>query len=71
LQTGSLNSAGQFTLRTDDGRELTFQFAPGYSSAPGHPMSPGHLRVHMTSGDPIGVTYRDEGGILLATLITD
>jgi hypothetical protein len=34
-------------------------------------MSPGHLRVHMTSGDPIVVTYRDEGGILLATIITD
>ena len=70
LEAGSLDDAGGFTLRADDGRELAFRFAPGFRSAPDHPMSPGHLRAHLIAGDPLSVTYRDEDGAHLATRIT-
>ena len=71
LHPGSLSGAGQFTLRAEGGRELTFRFAPDFRAAPDHPMSPGHLCVHLLIGDPVSVTYRVEDGVHLAVTITD
>ena len=71
LHPGSLTDAGRFTVRTAEGDEMTFQFAPGYAGAPDHPMSPGHLQVHLLTREPVTVTYRDEHGVHLATVITD
>ena len=71
IEPGSLRGAGQFTLHTDDGRDLTFQLAPGFRSDPAHPMSPGHLQLHLMSRDPITVTYYEQAGALLATALGD
>jgi hypothetical protein len=34
-------------------------------------MSPGHMRQHMALADPVTVTFREEGGRLIAVSATD
>ena len=76
VQSRSLQQLDSFTVRADDGRELTFTpaatFNSGVTSGESHSMTPGHMRQHMALADPITVTYRDDGaGHLLALAATD
>ncbi len=71
VQSASLQQVGQFTLRTDDGRELTFKPAPDFNAGVAHPMTPGHLRQHMALAEPVTVTYREESGRFIALSATD
>lgn len=67
----SFSQLDRFTLRADDGRELTFVTAPDFNAGTAHAMTPGHMRQHMALGDPVVVTYRDESGKLVALSATD
>jgi hypothetical protein len=66
VQASSLARADAITIRTDDGRELTFRVDPGVD------MTPGHLREHMTLGEPVVVGYtRAPDGSAVAVRIED
>jgi len=66
VQASSLARADAITIRTDDGRELTFRVDPGVD------MTPGHLREHMTLGEPVVVEFtRSPDGSALAVRIQD
>lgn len=67
----SFSQLDRFTLRTDDGRELTFVAAPDFNAGATHAMTPGHMRQHMALGDPVVVTYRQESTGLVALSATD
>lgn len=53
------------TLRAEDGRELRFRVHPSID------WTPGHLREHMTFGQAVTVSYRQEGDALLAVRLDD
>jgi hypothetical protein len=61
----------RFTVRADDGRELSFVPAPEFNQGATHAMTPGHMRQHMALADPVIVTYRAENGTLIALSATD
>ena len=67
----SIQQVDSFTLRTDDGRELSFLTAPDFNRGVAHVMTPGHMRQHMALADPVVVTYREDGGKLVALSATD
>jgi hypothetical protein len=71
VQSRGLQQLDSFTLRTDDGRELTFTPAPNFNQGESHAMTPGHMRQHMALADPVTVTYREEGGRVVALSATD
>jgi hypothetical protein len=71
VQAPGLQQLDSFTVRTDDGQELTFTPAPNFNQGASHVMTPGHMRQHMALADPVTVTYRDEGGRLVALSATD
>jgi hypothetical protein len=66
-----IDKVDSFTVRTDDGQELTFVTAPDFNKGVQHLMSPGHMRQHMALADPILVTYRQESDRLVALSATD
>ncbi len=61
----SIAQAESVTVRTDDGRELTFLLDPAVD------VTPGHLREHMTLAEPVIVIYRTTAEGLLAIRIDD
>ena len=67
----SIQKVDSFTLRTDDGQELTFIAAPDFNAGVTHQMTPGHMRQHMALADPVSVTYREADGRLVALSATD
>ncbi|GAC1318413.1 MAG: hypothetical protein NVSMB2_13210 [Chloroflexota bacterium] len=67
----SFSQLDRFTLRTDDGRELSFVTAPDFNAGTSHVMTPGHMRQHMALGDRVVVTYRDDNSKLVALSATD
>jgi hypothetical protein len=67
----SIQQVDSFTLRTDDGRELSFLAAADFNKGVSHVMTPGHMRQHMALADPVLVTYREDGGKLIALSATD
>ena len=71
VQSPSLQRVDSFVVRTDDGRELEFTATPDFNAGVEHAMSPGHMRQHMALADPVTVTFRDEGGRLVALSATD
>ncbi len=71
VQASGLQKLDEFTLRTDDGREMTFSVDPNFNQGASHPMTPGHMREHMALASPVIVTYRDEGGKLVALSASD
>jgi hypothetical protein len=58
-QTGLAEVAG-FTLRTPDGRELTFDTTETRFDAAGFP--PQHLQEHRALAEPVRVTYQAKDG---------
>jgi hypothetical protein len=71
VDSPSLQRVDRFTLRTDDGQELDFVAAPDFNQGSAHPMSPGHMRQHMALAEAATVTYREDGGRLVALNATD
>jgi hypothetical protein len=71
VQSPGIQQVERFTLRTDDGQELTFVAAPNFNAGASHAMTPGHMRQHMAMADPVTVTYREENGALIALSATD
>jgi hypothetical protein len=71
VQSGGLQQLNSFTLRTDDGEELTFKPAPNFNQGVTHAMTPGHMREHMALADPVTVMYIDQNGQLVALSATD
>jgi len=69
--SSSLQKVDSFTLRTDDGRELTFVPAPNFNADATHAMTPGHMRQHMALADPVRVTYQEQNGQLIALSAVD
>ena len=67
----SIQQVDSFSLRTDDGRELSFLTTPDFNKGASHAMTPGHMRQHMALADPVAVTYREDGGKLVALSATD
>ena len=71
VQSTSLQKVDEFTLRTDDGDELSFTPSPDFNQGVEHQMTPGHMRQHMALGEPVTITYREENGKLIALTATD
>jgi hypothetical protein len=71
VDSASLQQVNSFTLRTDDGQELTFAAASNFNQGVAHVMTPGHMRQHMALAEPVTVTYREENGRLIALSATD
>jgi hypothetical protein len=67
----TIQKVDRFTLRKDDGQELTFVAAPNFNEGVSHQMTPGHMRQHMALADPVEVTYRDDNGTLVALSAVD
>jgi hypothetical protein len=67
----NIQQVNSFTLRTEDGRELSFVTSPDFNHDVSHVMTPGHMRQHMALADPVLVTYREESGKLVALSATD
>jgi hypothetical protein len=67
----NIQQVNSFTLRTEDGRELSFVTSPDFNQGVSHVMTPGHMRQHMALADPVLVTYREESGKLIALSATD
>lgn len=59
----------RFTLRTDEGRELTFEIRPERLDPAS--FAPAHLREHLASGEKVAVRWVEEGGRLLAIRLED
>jgi hypothetical protein len=62
----SLTELRAFTLRANDGRELTFSVAPDAHTELSEGFVPGHLRTHAVEVAQVRVFYREEHGELLA-----
>jgi hypothetical protein len=71
VEAPSIQQVTSFTLRTDAGQELHFVTAPDFNQGVSHQMTPGHMRQHMALADPVDVTYRDDGGTLVALSAVD
>ena len=59
----------RFSLRDGAGRVLTFEV--GRLEVGGDAFPAAHLREHLTSGEPVEVTFRREGGQLVAVRLRD
>jgi hypothetical protein len=71
VSSTNLQQVDTFTVRADDGRELSFIVAPNFNADVSHAMTPGHMRQHMALADPVLVTYREQDGKLVALSATD
>ncbi len=71
VDSPSIQRVERFTLRTDDGQELTFSIANDFNAGISHAMTPGHMRQHMALAEAVTVTYREENGELVALKATD
>jgi hypothetical protein len=60
IQARGLAQIDGFTLRTSDGRELTFDTSATRFDAAGFP--PQHLQEHRALADPVKVTYQEKDG---------
>ena len=64
----SLTNVRGFTLRTPDGRTVSFRIGALENQAQ---FPPGHLTEHEATASPIRVTYRSEGTDLVAVRLED
>jgi hypothetical protein len=65
VEAQELGRAQAITVLTADGRSLRFRVTESVE------MTPGHLREHMLFGEPVTVSYRDDGQSLVALQIDD
>lgn len=68
VDSRGLDDVRAFTLRTDDGVILAFDLREMRDTAT-FPL--GHLAEHQATAEPVRVSFRVEGGILLATAVDD
>ena len=71
VESPSIQKVDSFTVRSDEGEELHFVTAPDFNAGVSHLMTPGHMRQHMALADPVEVTYREDGGNLVALSAVD
>ena len=71
VQSQQIVYADSVTLRTDDGRVLTFQVLPDVARNPDHPNTASHLRQHMMMADHVTIEYRDSANGPEAVSILD
>lgn len=64
---GDLVSVDSFTVRTESGEEI--QLRPAEDGDFAFPLP--HLREHMTTADPIEVSFAEEGDDIVATAVSD
>ena len=65
VQGASLTMLREVELRAEDGRTLRFAIEVDTG------ITPGHAREHMVNAEPVTITYRSEGGSLVALRIED
>ena len=68
IDAASLADVRSFTLRTTDGKQLTFGLAELQN---GTQFPPGHLAEHQATAQPVHVFYRDAAGTLQALRLED
>jgi hypothetical protein len=68
IDAASLADVRSFTLRTTDGKQLTFGLAELQNGAQ---FAPGHLAEHQATSQPVRVFYRDAAGTLQALRLED
>jgi hypothetical protein len=68
IQSTGLAEVTGFTLRTSDGQ--SYEFTVG-TLENGTEFPPGHLAEHKANAEPIRVTFRVEGGELVAVRLED
>ena len=69
VKSTSLTEVPSFTLRTQDGQELTFRV--GALELDGGAFPAGHLREHMALNQAVAVAYRMENGERVAYRLVD
>lgn len=68
VDSAGLADVHGFTLRTDDGRSMTFVLGTLENAAA---FPPGHLGEHLASSEPVRVWFREGGGGRVAYRIED
>jgi len=68
VDSSGLTNVRGFTIRTDDGRMVTFRIGALENGAQ---FPPGHLLEHRATGVKIVVTYRQENGAFVAVRLDD
>lgn len=68
VDAASLTDVRGFTIRTPDGRTVTFRLGQLENRAQ---FPPGHLGEHVATGVPVVVTYLDENGDRVAVHLED
>jgi hypothetical protein len=68
IDSAGLTDVRGFTIRTADGRQVTFAIGALENGAQ---FPPGHLAEHQATAQPIRVFYRDEDGRLVAFRLED
>ena len=68
VDSTSLTDVQGFTLRTPDGRTVTFTLGPLENASQ---FAPGHLNEHVATAVPVLVTYRDENGQRVVVRLED
>ena len=66
VEAQSITEVALLTLEVDGSGELLTFEAEGHIG-----MTPSHIREHMLRGETVSVRYREEGGRLIAVLVTD
>jgi len=68
IDAAGLSQVTAFTLRLDDGRQLTFRIGTLENGAE---FPPGHLAEHLATSSPVRVFFRREGPALVAYRLED
>jgi hypothetical protein len=68
IDSAGLSKVTGFTMRLDDGREVTFRIGVLEN---GDQFPPGHLAEHLATSAPVRVYFRSEGGDLVAYRLED
>ena len=68
VDSTSLTNVKGFTIRTPDGRTVTFTLGPLENASQ---FAPGHLNEHVATAVPVLVTYRDENGQRVVVRLED
>lgn len=68
IDAAGFTSVKSFTIRTDDGRELTFAMAPLENAVE---FPPNHLAEHLAASTKIRVFFRDQNGAPTAYRLED
>lgn len=66
VKAPSLTQLDSFTLRDLNGNNLVFHIAPDAARDPQEGFVAGHLRTHALAAEKLRITYRKQGGELLA-----